>query len=48
MKFRNYKIISVSLENYDKLVQIGKKNESFSDIIGNLLEIREKMEGGIQ
>jgi len=40
LKKRNYKVISVSLQNYARLCESGKKNESFSDIIGNLLKKR--------
>jgi hypothetical protein len=32
------KVIKVSPENYDKLTEMGKKNESYDDIITRLLQ----------
>ncbi len=41
MRQSGYKIIVVSPENHQKLTDIGRKNETFNDIISSLIELRK-------
>jgi predicted CopG family antitoxin len=41
MRQNGYKIIVVSPENHQKLTDMGRKRETFNDIISELIELRK-------